>query len=151
MADDVVPVRLVNCRHKAVFVRVDGERVELPRVPRPVIIDAVDTDPAGGPSEVLQVAAGDGVTALRVSSGQVSGTLGMPDPVDGVLFLVDPEVLLRFPDRNDLVVADTYSATRSLAEGHESCLVSVRRTLAPVEPATVSLEPAQLPADVAGV
>lgn len=103
---ETVPV-LFNClrRERDVFVRIDGQPVPLPRGPKPVLIDtSTNTQPI-----VVTVAPDDPRTIeLTTSEAECDATISLPPPMDGALFLVDPETLMRLPDRDDLVTPASY-------------------------------------------
>ena len=96
------PLALYNCMDRDVYVEVDGEQVVLPRLPCPQIVDQHDD------ASPLQVLVGDRHTTLRLETGHVRATLFLPEPVDGVRYLVPVEVLLRLTHRSDLVTPALY-------------------------------------------
>lgn len=97
---------LLNCTHHDIHVLVDGLRLRLPRGPVPAIVDtAQDAETlefALDPDRELR-------TTLVRASGRAHLVLLMPEPAEGVCFLVEPEILLRHPDRHDLLTPALYT------------------------------------------
>jgi len=102
----VQPVHLINASGEKVHVLVDGRRRQLPRISEPCLLSVPDTagsvawpvlarpGPTGAPAEVRMY-----------GESAVLGTLHEPPVVDGVRYLVEPEVLAEFPHRTDFVTA----------------------------------------------
>lgn len=135
-------VELVNCKGRPVYVRgADGELVALREAPRPVLIESAGRDGQ------LQVAAGDGVATLDVAPGDLECTLLLPEPADGVMYLVDSEVLVRCAHRDDFVAAHSYSLERLDGESlRRRVLASVSRRLGPAAADTSNISAADLAA-----
>lgn len=132
---------LFNClrRERDVFVKVGNEFVVLPRGPKPTLVDsAVESCPL-----VVRLSPSDDATfELRSSDGRCDMTLGMPPALPGALFLVDSDVLLRHPDRDDLVTPASYGANFGGESDVEprSFLVAVHRVLLPVSDGVVNVD-----------
>jgi hypothetical protein len=93
--------------------------VELPKGPCPTLIDTM------GERGELAVRVHPGATdvaELEVTSGEVRGILEMPPAMEGALYLVEDEVLLRCPHRSDLVTPTLYRWI--VAEGHDVSAVA---------------------------
>lgn len=118
--------KLINLTGSDEFVEVDGKRVKLPSGPRPVMIDRSDR-----PEEVLEIAELGAV--LAVPQGEPAGVLFMPEPSEGVAFLVSAELVARFPHRDDLFCAEGFEIDLD-DEELPSVLVSVSAQLPPVGP-----------------
>lgn len=122
---------LFNCTGTDVFILVDGERVKLPSAPSPTILEGHGNESA----LEISVSPGGAATTLRVQGSEPQGSLSLPAVMPGAVYLVRPEILLRFPHRRDFVVPSAYSlevgptgSTRM-----RSTLVEVRRTLPVVD------------------
>jgi hypothetical protein len=84
MDDDTV--MLYNCMGRDIHVDVEGELVLLPPPPRPGVID--DHEPASA----LPILIDGHRTVLRLGAGQAKATMLVPDPAEGVRYLVPTEV-----------------------------------------------------------
>lgn len=126
-------VLLYNCMGRDIHVDVDGEFVLLPALERPGILDEHDA------ASSLGVRIGDRRTVLRLEAGRARGTMFLPEPAEGVRYLVPAEVLLRLPHRSDLVTPALYRLQDLDGPGGDPpsagrirCLVAVNAALAPV-------------------
>lgn len=123
----VVPMRLINCSDEDVFVLTENGPFLLDRFPYPTPIDL----PSKGEHEPLELETIEGSATIDlIVNAPVTMTLYVPGPVEGTLYLVDAETLLRFPDRTDFVTPALYGT--SAAGELDSVLVAVTRKLADV-------------------
>jgi len=131
------PVVLFNCTGRDIHVDVDGERVPLPALPRPQILDR------HGPASTLTVRVGDRQVTLDLEEGGVEGTLFLPEPVDGFRYLVPADLLVRLPHRGDLLTPALYGGhQRDNAQDDDPdhdwlsrlCLTAVTARLDPAGP-----------------
>ena len=111
--DATVPPLLVNALpRREVYVLVDGKPRKLPRVNPPTFVDdarnvgAVTVAVQGKPGKKLQ-------TVSLVIQGKTpeSHPFIIEDlpRLDGVLYLVEPEMIALFPERTDFVMPATYT------------------------------------------
>jgi hypothetical protein len=127
------PHQLINCTARPVFVAVDGHAVELPRHRHHItIVDEISAD-----SAPLTITIDGATTTVGLLAGDVDDTIGLPPAIDGVIYLVDAEVLLRCPHRSDFVTAGHYQGLPDdghLEHGRTPVVLStVRRALATVD------------------
>jgi hypothetical protein len=106
MSEETQPPVLFNCTGRPKYIVVGTMVVKLPTGPKPVLVDML-----GDRGELVVRAGlhGDGSATLEVASGEVTSTLSMPPVMPGAMFLVDAEVLLRCPERDDLVTPAYYA------------------------------------------
>lgn len=142
---------LINLTGKDETILVGDKVVDLPSDGRsPSFIDSADRE-----REEVEFTVGGMTTSIVISrASKVAASLGLPPERDGVKLLVKPHVLLRCPERNDLVVVSTYAAhgdlrVKSLGDRKMFYISSVTDSL-PLAPLELGrLEDALIEADAA--
>jgi hypothetical protein len=121
-------MKLVNClrRDRPVLVDVDGTPVALARGRRPFVI------PADDPTSDLTVTVAGGTATVSCGPQTPMTVVDLPPPRDGVRYLVDADILLRCPHRDDLVAPGWFRRVRDDGERTRSVLVAVHDRLHPI-------------------
>lgn len=147
MTTDPLPAPVVfNCTHREILVSAGGELRPLPRGPLPSIVDSLE---AGETLECSLDLDGSARYTLSFAPGRAELALMLPDPLPGVWFLVEPEVLLRLPHRHDLCTPSRYQMEITGDEGarsHQSFLVGVHTSLDIARAEISTITPQQLDA-----
>ena len=133
------PVLLINASREKVHVRVGGRRRKLRRIGEPCLLSVPDTE--GCTAWPVLARSGRAAHAAEIwmyGESAFLGTLHEPEVVEGVCYLVEPEVLAEFPHRTDFVTAamwqlDERSLKRRKGRGKDrikvrSILVGVTRS-----------------------
>lgn len=109
-------VRLVNATGEPVFVLVAGKPVRLEQTDVPVLLQ-FHPHKHGYPWPVTVVDGGPVAEMDFLPDAQEIGILSCPPRRDGVVYLVAPDILLQFPDRDDFVTAALFQSVKPRKDG----------------------------------
>lgn len=115
-------VRLINAlpRTETVYLETpEGDMRALPRIDPPALLQTHARE-----DEIIlavECPSGETIELSQFDTARAIGTLGLPPEEDGVLYLVESEVMAQFPHRTDFVTPALWSfGTRNILRSRRS-------------------------------
>ena len=114
MTQGHVPITLINATDEAVYVLASGKMKKLKQISSPLILEGVRKRNESAVQLTFKGKKKVRYADIAWTEGDISVTSGctinLPPMIEGVIYLVEPEILLQFIKREDFVAAGLYGS-----------------------------------------